>query len=86
MKKNDLALLIFIIACTLMISYFIGKAVIGEPKSKPVQVDTAVAISDSYPDPDSRIFNDKAIDPTVNISIGGKTSNTDPFSNNNQSQ
>lgn len=86
MKKNDLALLIFIIAITLLLSYFVAKAVIGEPKSKPVQVDKVVSIKSDYPTPDARVFNDKAIDPTVNISIGGQKANNDPFTSNNQSQ
>lgn len=86
MKKNDVALLVFIIAITLMVSYFVGRAVIGEPKSQPVQVDRVVAIQPDYPTPDPRVFNDKAIDPTVNISIGGKNANNDPFTSSNQSQ
>ena len=86
MKKNDLALLIFIIAITLLVAYFVGKAVIGEPKSKPVQVDKVVSIQSDYPAPDSRVFNGKAIDPTVNIAIGGQSANNDPFTSNNQSQ
>lgn len=86
MKKNDFALLFFIIAVTLLVSYFVAKAVIGEPQSKPVQVDKAVSVQSDYPTPDARVFNDKAVDPTVNISIGGQKANNDPFTSNNQNQ
>lgn len=86
MKKNDLALLVLIVAIAVVVSYFVGKSVIGDPNTKAIQVETAQPISDSFPQPDQRVFNDKAIDPAVNITIGGKNSNTNPFSNNSNSQ
>lgn len=80
MKKNDLVLLAVIVLITVIISFVIGDAIIGEPKSKPVAVDKAVAIEENFPLVDQKTFSDKSIDPTVNISIGNQTDNTSPFS------
>lgn len=79
-------MLVLIVAIAAVAAFFIGKAVIGNPNTKAIEVETAQPISDSFPQPDSRVFNDKAIDPAVNITIGGNNSNTNPFSSNNNSQ
>lgn len=79
MKKDDLTLLFSIIVFTVIISFFIGSAVIGEPESKPVKVDSAVSISNSFPAADNKSFSENSIDPTVNISIGNAPNNKTPF-------
>lgn len=71
MKKNDIALIILIVSISLVISFFIGKAIIGDPKNNPVKVEVVNAISAEMPAPDPKIFNDNALDPTQTITIGG---------------
>ena len=78
MKKNDIASLFLIAAISGVIAYFTANAVIGQPKNNPVQVEKVTPIGESFPQPDSRIFNDKAIDPTVEINGDGPQSNN-PF-------
>lgn len=80
MKKNDIALLILIVSISLVFSYFIGKAVIGTPQQKPTKVEVAQPISATFPAPSSQIFNDQAINPTQNITIGNSNSQN-PFGN-----
>lgn len=70
MKKNDIALIILIVSISLVVSFFIGKAVIGDPKNSPVKVEVVTPISADFKAPDPRIFNDKSLDPTQSITIG----------------
>lgn len=80
MKKNDLAALVVIVVVAGIISYFVANALIGKPETKPVEVEQVTAIAPTFPAPDSRVFNDKAIDPTVEINKDGQVSNQ-PFAN-----
>lgn len=78
MKKNDIAAIILIVALAGVISYFVANALIGQPQNDPVQVEKVTPIGASFPAPDSRVFNDKAIDPTVNIQGSGQSTDK-PF-------
>jgi hypothetical protein len=78
MKKNDIALIVLIVSITMTISYFLAKAIIGEPKSQNTQVEVVEPITSSVPEPDPAIFNKDAINPTVPIQIGNP-SNQQPF-------
>ncbi len=80
MKKNDMAALIIIVAIAAVFSYFAANAFIGQPQNNPVQVEKMSPVSGSFPAPDSRIFNDQAIDPTVEITGSGQPANQ-PFAN-----
>jgi hypothetical protein len=80
MKKNDVAALVIIVAIAGVMSYFIANAVIGKPKNNPVQVESVTPIAPNFPAPDPRVFNDKAVDPTVEINGDGQSSNQ-PFAN-----
>lgn len=81
MKKNDIAVLILVISISIITTYFIGKAIVGEPKDNPVKVERVEKISAEITDPDESIFNAQAINPTVYIQIG-QPSNQQPFNNN----
>jgi hypothetical protein len=80
MKKNDIAALVLIIAITGVIAYFVANAVIGKPENNPVQVEQVTPIAPNFPTPDTRIFNDQAIDPTVEITGSGQSADK-PFTN-----
>lgn len=80
MKKSDIALLILVVSVSVVISYFAGQAVLGGSVAKPVEVETAEPISADIVEPSSDIFNEKAINPTVQIKIGD-TTNQQPFGN-----
>jgi hypothetical protein len=79
MKKQDIAIIILIVAISALAAYLIGRAVVGDPQQQSVQVPTVEAISTNVEEPDSRVFNDDAINPTVEINIGD-SSNEQPFS------
>lgn len=80
MKKTDVALLILVVSVSIVISYFVGQAVLGGAVAQPVEVETAEAISADIIEPSDKIFNDHAINPTVPVKIGD-TTNQQPFGN-----
>lgn len=80
MKKNDLAAIILIAAFATIIAYFIANSLIGKPQNDPTEVEQVTAIQATFVAPDSRIFNENSIDPTVEIK-GGSKANEMPFTN-----
>lgn len=70
MKKNDLAAIILIVAIALVASYFLANNFIGSPENTPVEVEVVTPVDDSFPTPDTRVFGEGAIDPTVTITPG----------------
>lgn len=80
MRKNDIAALILIIALAGVISYFVANAVIGQPQNNPVEIEEVAPVGPTFPAADPRIFNDQAIDPTVEIKGDGQATDK-PFTN-----
>jgi hypothetical protein len=80
MKKNDIAAVIVIVAIAGVFSYVIANAVIGKPANNPVQVEQVSPIGSTFPSPDTRVFNEQAVDPTVEINGGGQATDR-PFAN-----
>ncbi len=72
MKRTDIAMILFIASISVLGSYFIAKTVIGDTQNEAVTVKTAEAISDEVNAPDERIFNENAVNPTVEVYIGGE--------------
>lgn len=71
MKKNDIALLIVIIAVVTTMTYFLLKVFLGDQAAKPVEVEVATPISTELVKPSAKVFNEQSINPTVPISIEG---------------
>lgn len=80
MKKSDVVTIILLIVISGIVAYIVAGTVIGKPQNNPVQVEQVTKIDATFPTPDSRIFNDKAIDPTVQIQGSGQ-STEQPFGN-----
>jgi hypothetical protein len=78
MKKNDIALIILIVSVSLVVSYFIVKAIVGDPKNQEVTAEVVEPITSDLTQPSNKIFNRDAINPTVVIQIGNP-SNQQPF-------
>ena len=78
MRKNDLALIVLIVSISLVISYFVIKAVLGSPKSQQATAEAVEPITPGLTTPSPQIFNRDAINPTVVIQIGNP-SNQQPF-------
>jgi flagellar basal body-associated protein FliL len=74
MKKTDIAMIILIVSISVLVTYFVAKAVIGDVSKQSVKVKTAEAISAELVQPDPAVFNTNAINPTVEVTIGGNGS------------
>lgn len=70
MKKSDIAMIILIASISVLVAYFVAKAVIGDVQNESVQVKTADPITTDVTEPDPTVFNSDAINPTVEVIIG----------------
>jgi hypothetical protein len=70
MKKSDIAMIILIASISVLVAYFVAKAIIGDVQNESVQVKTADPITTEVAEPDPTVFNSNAINPTVEVIIG----------------
>ncbi len=70
MKKSDIAMIILIASISVLVAYFVAKAVVGDVQNETVKVKTAESISTDITQPDTTVFNTNAINPTVQVIIG----------------
>lgn len=70
MKNSDIAALIVIASLSMLVAYFVADMVIGKPSAESVKVKTIEPMTADVVEPDSSIFNDNAINPTVEVVIG----------------
>ncbi len=78
MKQKDLALIIVLAVISAIISYFVSAQFISKPTDLKADVKVVDPISGVIPDADVRYFNEKSLDPTEVIKIGGQD-NQQPF-------
>lgn len=76
MKKSDIAMIILIISISVLVSYFVVKGLLGGSANQAVKVKTTESISSTLDEPDPAVFNSNAINPTVEVTIGGGSSDT----------
>ena len=74
MKKSDIAMIILIASISVLVAYFVAKAVVGDVQNESVKVKTTEAITTDVVQPDTSVFNSNAINPTVEVIIGGDKS------------
>ncbi len=70
MKNTDIALIILISTISVVASYFIGNAILGDPNDRVESVSYMTPISDTIDQPDSDTYNAYALNPTVEIYVG----------------
>jgi hypothetical protein len=71
MKKSDIAMIVLIASISVLVAYFVAKGVLGDVRNQSAQVKTAEKISSTLDDPSPQVFNKNAINPTVEVIIGG---------------
>ena len=76
MKKSDIAMIILIASVSVMIAYFVAKAIVGDVQNETVKVKTTDAISTDITQPDTSVFNTNAINPTVEVIIGDQATSS----------
>jgi hypothetical protein len=70
MKKSDIAMIILIASISVLVAYFVAKALIGDTANQSVTVKTTDKITIDVAKPDTSVFNSNAINPTVQVIIG----------------
>ncbi|HMM61934.1 MAG TPA: hypothetical protein PKC86_00020 [Candidatus Saccharibacteria bacterium] len=71
MKRTDVAMIVFIASISILIAYFVGKALFGNVYDGSTKVKTIDKIDSSIVEPDPAIFNTNAINPAVQVQVTG---------------
>ena len=70
MKNSDIALVILVAAISMVASYFIGNAILGDPNERVESISYMEVIDDVIESPDIETFNPTAINPTLEVYVG----------------
>ena len=73
MKKSDIAMIILTASVSILVAYFVAKALIGDTANQSITVKTTEQITTDIDKPDSSVFNSNAINPTVQVIIGDQS-------------
>lgn len=77
MKKTDFAMIILIASISVGIAFAVVSAIPGlKLSSEPVKIKTVEKYTSDLSEPDPTVFNKDAINPTVDVTIGGGTPDT----------
>lgn len=69
MKKSDLAMIILIASVSVLVAFFVAKAVFGDVYNGTATVKTVDAIDASLAELSTDVFNEAAINPTVKVEV-----------------
>lgn len=78
MDKKNLPLILIVAVFALVFSVVLSKFFITTQSDKKLTAEVVQPISTEFLQPDKNVFNEKAINPTQLIQIGG-TNNSKPF-------
>lgn len=72
MKRSDIAMIILIASVGMMIAYFVGTNIpLLRVPENGVKVQVIDRIDESITDPSPKVFNENAINPTVEVIVVG---------------
>ncbi len=74
MKKTDIAMIILIASIGVLVSFFVARGILGNDSSEPQKVQKVDKITSEITEPEDRIFNSNAINPSVEVEIDGTAS------------
>lgn len=69
-REKDIAMIILVVSISLMVSYFLGNALINTDQNRSVEVEVVQPISADFDQPSPQVFSSNAINPTELIQIG----------------
>ena len=75
MKNSEIAMVILIAAVSVIVSYFLGNTILGDPSQLAESISYMEPINSSIEQPDNETFNPYALNPTVEVYVG----NCGPF-------
>jgi hypothetical protein len=73
MKKSDIITLVFIASISVIVAFFVAKAIFPNAYSSSTKVKTITSISSNVDSPRDDIFNKSAINPAVKVQITSGT-------------
>jgi hypothetical protein len=82
MKQKDLALILVIVFVSGFMSFFASRYLLVPSSERIAQVEVVEPIVSDFVQPDTRFFNEKSVNPTQTIEIGGN-GNATPFETDN---
>jgi hypothetical protein len=80
MKQKDIMTIAVIVIISAFMSFFVSNMLISSPKNRQQKVEVVESIGAEFTRPDTKYFNEKSVNPTQKIQIGGD-SNSKPFNN-----
>jgi ABC-type cobalt transport system substrate-binding protein len=69
MKKTDIAMIVLIASVSVLIAFFVTRAIFGGSANEPVEVKTIERIDPKLSEVSPEIFNENAINPAVEVQI-----------------
>ena len=71
MKQSDIITIVLISTIGMLVAYFAGNAILGDPNMESVTYKVVdPIISSELMEPDPELFNEEAINPTVEVTVG----------------
>ncbi len=77
MKRTDIALIVLIAGLSAGIAYVVGNNIFGNINESGANVQTIDPITSTVEEPSEAIFNDNAINPSVEVQVTTPTDTTD---------
>lgn len=69
MKRTEIAMIVLIASLSMMLTFTLVRSLLGDKIERSASVEQAVEISDQIEQPAKRVFNNKAINPTVEVCV-----------------
>ncbi len=70
MKNTDIAMIILVASVSVVVSYFLGNAILGDPNDRVENISYMSTIDSTIEQPDIETFNPVALNPTVEVYVG----------------
>lgn len=70
MKNSDIAMIILVASISVVVSYFLGNAILGDPNDRVENISYMNKIDSGIQEPDIETFNAYALNPTVEVYVG----------------
>jgi hypothetical protein len=70
MKRSEIAMIVLVAGLSVIVAYFAANTLIGKPTTQDAKVRTIDSITSTVTEPDTKVFNKEAINPTVEVNIG----------------
>lgn len=69
MKRTEIAMIILIAGISMGLTFFVARAFFGDAVKKEATIEVVPPIKKTLDEPSKLIFNDKAINPTVEVYV-----------------